>query len=349
MINFGKALNQPPKKEVTIKDDKLNNKDDPKALKDSNNAQSNDSSKSLKNQTTDSKNLTPGKNIPGVKVPTKEAKKALSGGSGDAIIDIRVSKTEQQEAELSRNGYVQLLHEQLGRIARTSKADASTFGRNSSIWIFKRNQGTCSGRLKPVIDVQLFKANKSSDFVVSGYLCDPTAIFGQYLWIRRATNDEEEKFAIIDLEITTGKMKNQSDPIWKSPDIGWVRVDGNFTKSWFYGIDTILWIRPAQTRTIDSYMASPTRGALAISDEVRLAKLLSACRLAIRHFISITNVKRLANIIMESVSTSTSVALGQKELVRSERMMDYTTLYHHVRIDYIYVLLNSIFKSYSLL
>ena len=268
------------------------------------------------------------KDTPKVKLPSKEVTKALSGGLGDAIIDIKVSKTEQQEADLSRNGYIQLLQDQhLRSVQQQQQQQKSTFGKKCSIWIWKRNQGTCSGRLKPIIDIQLHKSNTSSDFVISGYLCDPTPIFGQWLWVRRAVNEDEEKYAIIDLDITTGKMKNQSDPIWKSPDVGWIRVDGNFTKHFFYGIDTILWIKPAQARTVESYMASPTSHAVALSDEVRQAKLLSACRQALRHYVAVLHVKRLANLVMENMG-STAAGGANQSMIRGERMMDYTVLFH---------------------
>eukprot|EP01032_Pedospumella_encystans_P016863 gene16863-19219_t len=261
---------------------------------------------------------------------SREALKALTGGIGDAIVDIRLSSSEQQEADLSRNGYVQLLQEK-SVIATTRRSStpvaASTFGNHSSLWTWSRSQGTCSGRLKPIIDVQLHNSSTSSDFVLAGYTCDTVQVSGQWLWIKRATTDDEEKDAIVDLYISTGKMKDSSDPIWTSPGVGWVRVDGNFTKSFFGGTDTILWLRPARTRSVDSIMASPIRGSVALTEEVRYAKLMSACRLTLRHYVSVENVKRLATLVMETAAVSISAGINSN-VIRSERMVDYTALYH---------------------
>lgn len=167
--------------------------------------------------------------------------------------------------------------------------------------------------------------------MLAGYTCDTVPVSGQWLWIKRATTDEEEKDAIVDLYISTGKMKDTSDPIWTSPGVGWVRVDGNFTKSFFGGVDTILWLRPARTRSMDLHMASPIRAAVALTEEVRFAKLLSSCRLALRNYVSVENVKRLATIVMETAAISISAGINSN-VIRSERMVDYTALYHQVSV-----------------
>jgi hypothetical protein len=263
---------------------------------------------------------------------SREAVKALTGGIGDAIVDIKISANEQQEADLSRNGYVQLFQDKSAALASRrsgTQVATSTFGNHCSLWTWSRSQGTCSGRLKPIIDVQLHSQPTSSEFVLAGYTCDSTPLSGQWLWIKRATNDEEEKDAIVDLYISTGKMKDTSDPIWTSPGVGWIRVDGNFTKSLFGGVDTLLWLRPARTRSMDVHMASPIRAAVALTEEVRFAKLMSACRLAIRHYVSVENVKRLATIVMETAAVSISAGINSN-VIRSERMVDYTALFHKV-------------------
>ena len=267
---------------------------------------------------------------------SREAVKALTGGIGDAIVDMRLSSSEQQEADLSRNGYIQLLQDKSGGAAirrSTSNVATSTFGNHCSLWTWSRSQGTCSGRLKPIIDVQLHSSPTSSDFVLSGYTCDSVPISGQWLWIKRATTDEEEKDAIVDLYISTGKMKDTSDPIWTSPGVGWIRVDGNFTKSFFGGTDTILWLRPARTRSMEIHMASPVRSAVALTDEIRYARLLSSCRLTLRNYVSVDNVKRLATIVMETAAVSISAGINSN-VIRSERMVDFTALFHQVRISF---------------
>jgi hypothetical protein len=263
---------------------------------------------------------------------SKEALKALAGGIGDAIVDLKLSSTEQQEADLSRNGYVQLFQDATGgKVTKRSgkNATSSTFGNHCSLWTWSRSQGTCSGRLKPIIDVQLHNSATSSEFVLAGYTCDIIPISGQWLWIKRATTEEEERDAIVDLYVSTGKMKDTSDPIWTSPGVGWLRVDGNFTKSFFGGVDTLLWLRPARTRSMDAHMASPIRGVVALSDEVRYARLLSCTRLTLRNYVSVENVKRLATVVMETAAVSISAGINSN-VIRSERMVDFTALFHQV-------------------
>lgn len=259
----------------------------------------------------------------------KEAVKALSGGIADAIVDIRVSSNELQEGELSRNGYVQLLQDS-GEIRRSTTAGISTFGNKSSIWIWRRSQGTCSGRLKPIIDIQLDSSSISSEFVLAGYTADPNYISGQTLWLKRATTEEEEKDAIIDLYVTTGRSKDTSDKIWSTPGVGWNRVDGNFSKSMFGSIDSFLWYRPARTRATEMQMTHPSKGAVALTDEVRLTKLVSAVRVALRNYISSNDIKRLSSLKMEGNNLSMS-ANGTSAL-RSERMADFSSHYHQVSL-----------------
>ncbi|RYH19867.1 hypothetical protein EON65_25440 [archaeon] len=256
----------------------------------------------------------------------KEALRALNGGLTDAIVDIHVSATEQQEADIARNGYIQLLQDSTGSIRRSTQGPISTFGNKASLWLWRRSQGTCSGRFKPIVDIILESASVSSDLVLAGYICDPVPIAGQYLWIKRATTDEEEKDAIIDLFVTTGKMKNASDSIWQSPGVGWIRVDGNFSKGFFSSLDTFLWYRPARTRSTETQYTNPLRGAVAMSDENRQAKLIAAIRLALRHYIPIQDVKRLSQLVMDQNAANLSTLNTSN--IRSERMMDYSSLFH---------------------
>ncbi len=154
-------------------------------------------------------------------------------------------------------------------------------------------------------------------------------ISGQWFWVKRAVNEEEEKDAIVDFYVTTGKMKDTSDPVWSSPGVGWIRVDGNFSKSMFGSIDSILWFRPARTRSLDSHMTSPIRSSVALSEEVRQTKLLSATRLAMRHHVPVQDMKRLSNLVMETSSTGNASSINTN-IIRSERMLDFSFLYHEV-------------------
>lgn len=263
---------------------------------------------------------------PGLKQAyTREANKALNNGLTDAIVDLRVSVNELQEADLSRNGYEQIL-QQDPSMMRKSVNGISTFGNKTSIWIWRRSQGVCSGRLKPIIDIQLAESSVSTDLVISGYTADPNLIAGQTLWIKRSNSDETEKDAIIDLYVTMGKSKVNGDPIWSSPGVGWIRVDGNFTKSMFGGTDSFLWYRPARTRPDSAQLVTPQKATVALTDDVRLTRLIAAVRQVLRHYIPVEDMKRLAGLKMEDTELATSKAVA--ESVRSERMLDYAALFH---------------------
>jgi len=81
---------------------------------------------------------------------------------------------------------------------------------------------------------------------------------------------------------------------------------------------------------MDVHMASPLRGAVALTEEVRYAKLMSACRLALRNYVSVENMKRLANVKMEAALLSNAgSSTANSSVIRSERMVDFTSLYHH--------------------
>eukprot|EP01038_Epipyxis_sp_PR26KG_P005601 gene5601-7730_t len=260
--------------------------------------------------------------------PLKEAVKALEATNGDSIVDIKVSKSEKQDTEFSRSGYTQLLQEHYKTTKRSSaNSGASTFGNQVSIWIWRRSQGTCSGRLKPIVDIQLDIAPVSSDFVLSGYLCDSVPINGQWLWTKRASNDEEEKDAIVDLYITTGKLKDATDPIWQSPGLGWIRIDGNFTKGMFSNIDTLMWFRPSRTRSLDSQVISPIRSAVSLTEELRQIKIMASVRIALRHHVHLEDIKRLANLSMDSQIT-TGGSIANQTMVRSQRLLDFSALFH---------------------
>jgi len=172
-----------------------------------------------------------------------EVLKLLEPKQLDAIIDIKLSNDHILDEDLLHQGYHKV----------------GSYGRSQSIWIWRRKQGTCCGRLKPVIDLQLEKSKRSSVLSLSGYTCLLPGISGQYLWIKRSSHEEEEKDSIVDLYITTGKMKEAADPIWIGPGVGWIRVDGNFNRGILNSYDSFLWFLPARTRSMELHMSSPIR------------------------------------------------------------------------------------------
>lgn len=200
---------------------------------------------------------------------TLDAFKALKTGNGEAIVDIKICNSVALKADLTANEYAQ--------ITVDNSSNKNTFGKNESLWIWKRKQGTCAGRLKPIIDIQLFNSSISSAMVLSGYTCVSESVSGgQWMWLKRATTDEDEKDAIMDIRVTLGKAKNQTDTMHKGPGTGWIKVAGNFAKSTitdmmdFNHLDAFVWFLPARTRTIESHLMSPIRAATGLSDEVRV-------------------------------------------------------------------------------
>ena len=233
---------------------------------------------------------------------TAEGIKALKSNNPDVIVDIKISITAAQDAELLRSGYTQI-SPNFGAPNAMRQGDVAahgTFGKGQSMWVWKRKQGVCSGRLKPITDIQLDSSTTSSAMVLSGYVCAPIQVAGQWLWLKRAGNDEEEKDAILDIFVTLGRLKLPSDPIWVSPGVGWIRVDGNFAKSSFLNqVDAFVWFRPSRVRSMETHMASPMRSSVVLSEEARLAKVLQVSRTAIRHFVPLFQLKKVANLHMD--------------------------------------------------
>jgi Ca2+-binding EF-hand superfamily protein len=230
-----------------------------------------------------------------------EASKALMSQNMQAIVDIKVSANPAQEAEYLRIGYEQLLPdaEAIKNVnnGASNLARRGSFGKEQSVWIWRKQQGTCLGRLRPIIDIQLDSATTSSALVLSGYTCIPQQIAGQWLWIKRAFSYEEENDAIIALRVSLGRMKSPGDRIWTSPGVGWIRVDGNFAKvGMFSSFDAFLWFQPGRTRSADSQLTSPIRSVVGLSEEKRLARISVAVRSAVRYYIPLNEMKSLSAV-----------------------------------------------------
>jgi hypothetical protein len=99
------------------------------------------------------------------------------------------------------------------------------------------------------------------------------------------------------------------------------------------------WYKPYTTRSIDSVYAQPTRSVGGMTEDMWYVKILSSVRTAIRHFVPLEDMKRLANLIMEvadqvSGTIATKPTSNQGESQRSAKMSDFTALYHTVTIRY---------------
>jgi Ca2+-binding EF-hand superfamily protein len=220
-----------------------------------------------------------------------EALNILATGDPEDIVDLRISADAQTDSEYLRLGYTQIIP----RLQNGMKYDVGTqgsFGKGESIWVWRRKQGTCSGRLRPIVDVQLTSKDPSSAMVVNGYSNLRGSINGKRCWIRRAKSSVEYDEALVDLTVTIGKPSNAADQIWVAPGPGWVRVDSNFAASVFSYTDAFLWMLPIRTRTTElGDINAMTRAAVAMSDAKRKEAILTQCRLGIRNLIPYREIK----------------------------------------------------------
>ena len=200
------------------------------------------------------------------------------------------------------------------------------------------------------MNIQLDSASTSSAMVLSGYTCAQIQVANQWLWLKRATNDEEEKDGIMDIHVTLGRLKLPSDSIWVSPGVGWIRVDGNFAKSSFLNqIDAFVWFMPSRCRSMETHMSSPMRSSIAISDESRLLKIMNMSRTAIRHFVPLFQLKKVANLHNDVEGRENTVTVpgaspnrnstGSNAFLmhRTERIFDFSALYNKVSNRFMYI------------
>ena len=213
-----------------------------------------------------------------------DAIRRLVPSNDDIIVDVQASTTVAQEVDLKKAGYTQLIPD-LTSMPGVSLATHGSFGNGQSLWSWKYKQGTCGGRLRPVVDIRLESFKTSSDLVLLGYTCLTTSIAGQWIWIKRANNSEQAKDGIADLRVTLGKSKVASDKIWSSPGVGWSHVEGNFNKTLFGlgGGDAFLWFRPARTRASNMGLKIGPMNTAS-----RQARLRQAIRIAIRQHVPLS-------------------------------------------------------------
>lgn len=253
---------------------------------------------------------------------TSEAKAILAGRDPNVIVDIRVSNSREFDAILNNQGYIHISADSVDTTKTQTVDDLSlgSFGRGNSIWVWRRKQGTCSGRLKPIVAIQLESTSESTALVLGGFTCLTVPISGQYVWIRRAENKEEEKDAILDIRTSIGNAKNPLDKIYNQPGPGWAKVENaNFGKGLFSSNDAFLWYLPARARLAGSnlavtarcvlkyrmfvhmsfnidkmFVSSCYRGSLVLGDESRRSKLCQAARYALRNHVAVEEMKASA-------------------------------------------------------
>ena len=228
-----------------------------------------------------------------------DAKRILGGKNPEAIVDVKISNSRDQDSELISQGYTHVSHISNGyKINPTGEALATgSFGRGQNIWIWRRKDGTCAGRLKPIISIQLEHTNASTSLVIAGFTCLTTPVSGQFVWIRRARNDDEELDALLDLRTTVGKMKDNNSPIHQSPGIGWSKVeDANFGRRIFGSqCDVFLWYFPARARVNGSFQSNIQALSSPI-DEDRRAIITQLARMALRNYVPLSDMSKESRV-----------------------------------------------------
>jgi calcium-binding protein CML len=248
---------------------------------------------------------------------SREATKILASGNPKTIVDVRCSSGSASvraamDAEYLRQGYTQILPKDMGGPAvRFEVGKHGSFGSGESLWIWRREQGTCSGRFRPIIDIQLTEKIAQPGLVLNGYTAIRGSFTGRRMWIKRSTSLEEDKEGLIDLQIKLGKASDPSNDMHFAPGVGWVKVDGNFNKGFFFSnaFDAYLWLLPQNTRNPNHIyeLGALVRRAANLSESTRKEVLYMVTREALRSYIPYKEVKEAACIPPRYKLSGTSI------------------------------------------
>ena len=266
-----------------------------------------------------------------------QAIKGLSNqGSDEMVIDLVGSDSPDLDVELERIGYKRVVPEG-GIPTGGDPATYGSFGKGQSLWLWRQKQGNASGRLKPIIDIHLESGATSSAMVLSGYTALKVKIGGYTLWIKRATDDEEAKSAIVDLRVTVGTTK-AGDKALTSPGggVGWSRIEGNFAYSMLNSNGAFLWAKPMQShvgRGSHKALHHLLNGAKAMTGHGRQANIMTRLRTALRNYVpsvTMANVKGSSTVKSSSSEAAGGGGSGEEEMKagsRSDRDYDFTNLF----------------------
>lgn len=219
-----------------------------------------------------------------------DVQKLLQPQNENLIVDIKISETVEDDRFHSSLGYEQLKPPHAAPTTSKDIFEQGSFLMKQSIWIWRKKQGTFSGRLRPITNLKLIDQSESTELVRDGYSCINKRINGQWLWIKRAFHEEEELDGICDFCISineTNSYKKLSD----SPGVGWFRVDGNFSKTILFNKkESSLWFRPLR---VGSIHANTTSASISTSSNAHteFAKLFTVVRNILRHTVSISEVE----------------------------------------------------------
>ncbi len=216
---------------------------------------------------------------------------------GEAIVDVKVSTSSSEELTLGEQEY-----------DRVEPNISGTTGKPVYLWYKRWNKHGGGARLQPIVDFLIDLKSVNSALVVDGYQCiqknlnsRSTLSRPKYLWIRRATSEEEGlKSAIEDIAITTGKAKDRTSKIHNPPCGVFVHVPGNLNGS-ILNEDVFLWYKPVKKsrivngKRVSSFLHSSEKMAVengfhlssTLSDERRREELRKTIRRQLRqHFLN---------------------------------------------------------------
>lgn len=225
----------------------------------------------------------------------------------EAIVDVRITVAKEGsviEKQLNDLKYQKILPSPVVSTTPAAKA-ITTFNNGINLWVWRKKQGYFDGRLKPIVSIILSPLAASTSLVCQGYLRLEESIGSQYLWIKRATDiDEENTLAIVDFKVTVGKVKDKASALYLSPGQGFIQVDGNFTPDTIIGTilssnspDTFLWYLSRSDEDAAFHAASAhasidraqnERGAVtsAVNESAKKALLVAAKHSRTRKLIS---------------------------------------------------------------
>lgn len=185
----------------------------------------------------------------------------------EAIVDIRISSTVTDESALAGLGYEAVLPN--GAKSEAPGVHNGSFGRGQSLWIWRRKQGTCCGRLRPILSLKLTDKPLSSALVFEGFTRLNVPIgSSHYLWIKRSLSDAEDALGITNIAITTGNAKIGTDKTHIAPGIGWTKVEGNFGKGGMFSSskpDCFVWVNTSNSTVAEISVPVVASAALTVA------------------------------------------------------------------------------------
>ena len=184
-----------------------------------------------------------------------------------AITDLQISSSVEEERLLRSRGFEQvkggsLNHGSLGKRLHlwVQKCDLSTQIR--AIQNAGKGKSGFSNQdkpLLPIVDIRVHGMRRSASLYADGYDCLDVSVnaglmhvgaTNMYIWYKRMSplseRDRRENYdvaPILDLHITTGRVRNLDSKLYELPSGGYMRVDCNFNHGGILGRTVFLWYK----------------------------------------------------------------------------------------------------------